>query len=111
MANSDRTRSAFTAGRQIAGWCSDLHSPHLHTEATVVVGPEATSAGLLAWGIGQLQQLNILLTVIGCAQHTSPADPGELCGAIRHQLEQAMATIEAAADQLAEDARTAEAAS
>ncbi len=76
-----------------------------------MVGPEATSAGLLAWGIGQLQQLNILLTVIGCAQHMSPADPGELCGAIRHQLEQAMVTIEAAADQLAEESRTVRASS
>jgi hypothetical protein len=121
MATQDRTRKTPAPSRpdaygdhpslplrSIEGWCSDALNLR-RNEQTVVVGQDATAAGLVSWGVSQLQQLNVLLGVIGCAKHEgSVTDPAELCGAIRHQVEQVEQALLGAVDLLAETQRAME---
>lgn len=73
----------------VEGWASSGHASAGEAANVLSVATEATPQGLVSWAIGQLQQLNVLLTVISTASHVDVEhDPGEVCGAIRHQLEQ-----------------------
>lgn len=93
----------------VEGWASSAHCPpgKINTDA-VVIAPEATSDGLVSWAIGQMQQLNVLLNVIGTARHGDVAhDPGEICGAIRHQLEQIESVLMSAADAIHDERKKA----
>lgn len=73
----------------VEGWASSGYCSTGGNANVVSVASDATPQGLVSWAIGQLQQLNVLLTVIGTAAHGDVEhDPGELVGAIRHQLQQ-----------------------
>jgi hypothetical protein len=82
----------------IAGWASSGTSIGDEHETSVVIGPDATASGLLSWSIGQIQQLNVLLDAINAARHIGGVvDSAEICGSVRHQLQQVEAALEGAA--------------
>lgn len=85
----------------ITGWASGMNAPADDVGQAVVIGPNATASGLLSWSLGQVQQLNVLLNVVASAKHEDvDHDPAEICGAIRHQLQQIEAAISGAMDRL-----------
>lgn len=89
--------------KPISGWANGLHAVGNVGDTAVIINPESGAEGLLAWSLGQLQQLNYLLKVIGIAEHNAaPHDPSELCNAIRHQLQQIEAAVSGALDVLPE---------
>lgn len=67
----------------VQGWACDSD------DAPVIVNPTASKQALLAWGFAQLQQVNVMLYLIGCASHDLIHDPAEVCGAVRHFTVQA----------------------
>jgi hypothetical protein len=91
----------------ITGWASGGNTFHDEHEQAVVIGPDATASGLLSWGIGQLQQLNVLVDAVsGATEHSGAIDPAEVCGAIRHQLEQIEGALVGAASLLRQQDKT-----
>lgn len=62
-------------------------------DAPVIVNPSASKQALLTWGVAQLQQVNVMLSIIGAARHDAIYSPDEVCGAVRHFTEQAEAVL------------------
>lgn len=87
----------------IEGWASRLYLPITFEGPSVVPSPKATAGTLVAWALGQVGQLNVLLHTIGVADgFAASPPPSELAGAIRHQLEQVESVLIAATEKLSE---------
>lgn len=96
----------MSAHQYVEGWASSGHCLGVHQANAVMTAPDATSAGLVSWAVGQIQQLNVLLNCIGTARHDEVEhDPGEICGAIRHQLQQVEAVLLAVTDRFSSEQR------
>lgn len=92
--------------RPVEGWASGALCVNNESKKSVVIGPDATPAGLLSWGIGQLQQLTVLVDAIACSEDAiGRLEPPQVCGAIKHQLSQIDSTLVAAAEMLAAERR------
>ena len=89
-----------TTSPNVDGWASTGQS-FGDDAPSVIVSQEASPGALMSWAFGQLQQLNVLLKIIGTATHDQvECDPAELVGSIRHQLEQVQCVMLAAIDRL-----------
>lgn len=87
--------------KPIEGWASALHLTAADDGPAVIPAPDATPQALIAWAMGQLGQLNVLLTTIGMADGFGvQVDATALASAIRHPLEQAEAALDAAIHRL-----------
>lgn len=73
----------------------------------VVLNQDATPVNMLTWGIAQIEQSMLLMTVIGCSKPDIIVDPSELLGAFRHQIEPALAVLNRAAEVLLSEERAA----
>lgn len=54
---------------EVRGWASDNSSDG--QSPAVIVSPDATALSLLSWGVGQLQQCNVLLNMLGDTEESS----------------------------------------
>lgn len=86
--------------RAVTGWAGRLDVPRYEAPA-VIVNPEASTAALLAWALGQTEQVNAVLEALA----TGSADDGlavsTLAGAVQHFNEQVHAVLEAVRDRVA----------
>lgn len=109
MATSDLTDTShsFVSDKQstsVHGWGSDAYTRGDWTDP-VVVNQSASAEHMVSWATAQIEQLNVLLGVIGCATHNQvEVDPAELVGSVRHQLEQVQAVLEGACSKLRREA-------
>lgn len=96
------------AVRSVNGWSSRADVDP-DDEPAVIVNPEANTAALLAWALGQVAQVNAVLDAVA----TGPAHGGmpaaELAGAVQHFNEQVQAVLEAVRDRMAHAAPPASA--
>ena len=82
---------------EVRGWASDNSSDG--QSPAVIVSPDATALSLLSWGVGQLQQCNVLLNMLGDAEN-SPACANRLADSALHFLLQAETVLHAGIELL-----------
>lgn len=98
------------APQPVSSWASSYIGHSEDADKAVIVGPNATSYGLVSWATSHLEQLNVLLTMISCAKHEDvESDPVEFCGAIQHTLEQALGVLHGALHLIHSENRAASA--
>jgi len=71
---------------EVYGWASDNH--RLDDAPAVIVNPEATALTLLSWGLGQVQQCNVLLDALSRGDGSQEYDSRVTAGML-HFLKQA----------------------
>lgn len=76
----------------VTGWAS-WEGLTDHTEPAVIANPAATPAALLAWAIGQIQQVNVVLDAAATYRDPGGMTAGELAGAVLHFSAQAEAVL------------------
>lgn len=85
----------------VEGWASRVHLSINDDGPSVIPSPAASAESLIAWALGQIGQLNVMLHTIGMAEEFAVLPPpSELAGAVRHQLEQIEVVLEAATGRL-----------
>jgi hypothetical protein len=84
-------RANITPPTPVRGWIGDYEATFAEP---VVVNSAAEAAPLMAWGIGQLEAVNVLLEAIACAKQND--DVARVAGAIWHLTAQAETVIKAA---------------
>ena len=71
---------------EVYGWASDNH--RLDDAPAVIVNPKATALTLLSWGLGQVQQCNVLLDALSRGDGSQEYDIRVTAGML-HFLKQA----------------------
>ncbi|MFT3820479.1 MAG: hypothetical protein QM750_23180 [Rubrivivax sp.] len=80
----------------IEGWACDYRDD----EWPVIADPKASAAALLAWGVGELSQLNILLEAANAASSAAGLQVSDVAGAALHFTQQVRQAMEAALARL-----------
>lgn len=75
----------------VHGWCStvDLSSDEA---PAVIVNPDASDAALVAWALGQVEQVNVVLAAVAAGSRSDVED-ARLAASIQHFNEQAEAVL------------------
>ena len=80
--------------RGVNGWASRIDVPE-HDKPAVIVNPAASAGALLAWALGQIEQVNAVLEAVATGSTKGGMSTAELAGAVQHFNEQARAVLAA----------------
>lgn len=82
---------------EVEGWAN---SNWLTKCSPVVLRPEASALDLLSWGIGQVEQAETIMLIMGSSHCDLDIEPGEATGPARMLTQQGLIALRAAADKL-----------